>query len=695
MQYIYEIISWLFVIEIIGFIALPITAYLCCELPDYGYSVSKIMGLLFLTYFSWILTYSGFTYSTLVVFFSLFLLAAVSYVFYRKFSFTINKSFAIKNEIFFITIFLIFLIIRSFSPDTYWEISEKFMDTAFINSILRSSTFPPMDPWFSGMPMNYYYFGYLLVADMVKITGTALPIGFNIASAIFYALSASAVFGIGFGLIRKAMFGLVAFVFVLFLGNLVGFVQIIVILFFPAYYERFHVPNSDLLDRLATFSRWPSQNVIPGSISESPYQVYLIGDLHSNLISISFQLLIVAIFLSLLKARKITYLQAIILGMIAGFFYPLNTWDYPTYIAISLAVVFLISVDIKKSLLLSGLIVIPSYILFLPYHLNYRKALEIGIITSNRTELIQYLLIFGAFIFIITYYLINSNNQQIRKNLLKWLVGLVILSPLAFIIKFQLLILLIPLGILAYSGMVREKEPVRKFLFLLVLMGVLLSLFAEVFYIKDAMSRLVYFRYNTIFKLYIQIWILWGIVASYFFYEMIKKKIVYIACILILMASIYPVFITISESKGFKVAPTLDAESSIRKEHPYEYEAIEWLRSKNGTPVILQASGFSYAWNSYVSAFTGLPTVLGWEFHEYQWRMNLEEINIRRSDVEKVYTSSNYEVIKNIVDKYNIKYIYVGSAEHDRYKVTNIFEEQKEKFKLVFKNPEVKIYEVQ
>ncbi len=75
--------------------------------------------------------------------------------------------------------------------------------------------------------------------------------------------------------------------------------------------------------------------------------------------------------------------------------------------------------------------------------------------------------------------------------------------------------------------------------------------------------------------------------------------------------------------------------------------------------------------------------------------MNLEEINIRRSDVEKAYTSSNYEVIKNIIDRYSIKYIYVGSAEHDRYKVTNVFEEQKEKFKLVFKNPEVKIYEVQ
>jgi len=99
MQYLFEVITWLFLIEIIGLIALPITGCLCCGLPDRGYAVSKIMGLLLLTYFSWILTYLSFDYSTSVVFVSLFLLVIVSYVFYRKFGFTINISFAIKNEL--------------------------------------------------------------------------------------------------------------------------------------------------------------------------------------------------------------------------------------------------------------------------------------------------------------------------------------------------------------------------------------------------------------------------------------------------------------------------------------------------------------------------------------------------------------------------------------------------------------------
>lgn len=690
----FEIIAWLIAIEIIGFIALPITAYLCSALPDRGYAVSKIMGLLFLTYFSWILSYSGLGYSTSVVFVSLFLLAAVSCVFYRKFGLTVNISFAIKNELFFGAVFFIFLIIRSYSPDTYLGLDEKFMDMAFINAVLRSPAFPPIDPWFSGVPMNYYYFGYLLITDLVKLTDTILPTGFNIASAIFFAMSASAAFGIGFGLVKKAKFGLVVFAFVLFLGNLTGFVQLLVILFFPAYYQQFYVPNSNLLTRLTSFSQWPSVKVIPGSISEAPYYVYLIGDLHPNLVSISFQLLILAVLLGILIARKITYIQAIMLGLIAGFLYPLNTWDYPAYIVIILAVVFLTGKSIKKVILLSGLIVILSFILFLPYHLGYQIVSEIGIIASKRTELFQYLLIFGAFIFMILYYLVN-NNRLMKKEWLKWLAGLAALIPFAFIIKFQLLILLVPIMFLAYVGVVKEKVPEKQFIFLLILIGALLSLFAELFFIQDAMSRLVYFRLNTIFKLYLQIWILWGIAASYAFYEMLKKKAVYVACILILMASVYPIFVTISQSGGFGGTPTLDAERSIKNAYPYEYQAIGYLRNKNETSVVLQATGYSYAWNSYVSAFTGLPTILGWEWHEYQWRMNLTEINRRKNAVETAYTSPDYEKIKSIIDKYNITYIYIGPVERDRYKITQVFEKEKEKFKLVFKNPDVEIYEVQ
>lgn len=694
MQYFFDIISWLFVIEIIGLITLPIAGYICRTLPDRGYSVSKILGILLMTYFSWILTYSGIDYSTFSVFFSLFLVLMISFIFYRKFGLDINTSFAIKNEFFFASIFFIFLIIRSYSPDNYWETGEKFMDISFINSILRSTTFPPIDPWLSGKPMNYYYFGYLLIADLMKLTGSVFSVGFNIASAIFFALSAGAAFGIGYALIKKARFGLVAFIFVLFLGSLVGFVQLFVILFFPSYYGKFHVPNGDLFTRLTTFNQWPSINIIPGGVFEVPYHVYLVGDLHPDMVSISFHLLILSMVLCALTARTITPIQTIMFGLIVGFFYPLNTWDYPTYITIIIISIFLIIKNFKKAILFSGFILVLSYILYLPYHLDFQKVHEIKVVASGRTELVQYLLIFGTFIFMIFYLLLN-NNQSVRKNWIKWLAGLTVLTIIAFISGFQLLVLLVPLAILSYSKMIKEKIPEKQFIYLIVLIGVLLSFFVEMFYLKDNMGKLGYFRFNTIFKLYLQIWIMWGIAASYAFYELSNKKLIYIVYILLIMASIYPIFVTISQSGGFNVAPGLDGEKTIEKGHPYDYQAIEWLRNMTGTPVVLQAAGFSYAWNSYASIFTGLPTVLGWEWHEYQWRMDLEEINIRRSDVERAYTSPDYGEIKTIISKYDVKYIYIGPVERDRYKITDIFERKKEKFKSVFKNTEVEIYEVQ
>lgn len=211
------------------------------------------------------------------------------------------------------------------------------------------------------------------------------------------------------------------------------------------------------MTRLSSFSQWPSLNIIPGSISEAPYYAYLIGDLHPNLISISFQLLILAVLLNILIDRKITCIQAIMLGLMSGFFYPLNTWDYPVYIVIILAVVFLTIKKAKDSILTSGVIVIVSYVLYLPYHLSFQKVSEIAVISSGRTELIHYFLILGTFIFMISYYLIN-NIQLVKKDWLKWLAGLSVLIPFAFIIKFQLLVILVPLVFLAYSGLYQRER---------------------------------------------------------------------------------------------------------------------------------------------------------------------------------------------------------------------------------------------
>ena len=112
------------------------------------------------------------------------------------------------------------------------------MEFAYLNAVIKTTFFPPYDPWFAGGYLNYYYFGYVLVAALTKLTGVMPAIAFNVAVATFYALTASAAFsfvanlfrlGGRPGLSRGAAIGAgVAGVFLVALvGNLDGFLQLV------------------------------------------------------------------------------------------------------------------------------------------------------------------------------------------------------------------------------------------------------------------------------------------------------------------------------------------------------------------------------------------------------------------------------------------------------------------------------------
>jgi uncharacterized membrane protein len=53
---------------------------------------------------------------------------------------------------------------RAYNPQL--DSTERPMEYMFINSILRSATFPPHDSWLSGNPITYYYFGYVMIAAL-------------------------------------------------------------------------------------------------------------------------------------------------------------------------------------------------------------------------------------------------------------------------------------------------------------------------------------------------------------------------------------------------------------------------------------------------------------------------------------------------------------------------------------------------
>ena len=140
---------------------------------------------------------------------------------------------------------------------------------------------------------------------------------------------------------------------------------------------------------------------------------------------------------------------------------------------------------------------------------------------------------------------------------------------------------------------------------------------------------------------------------------------------------------------------TLNATNYLETAISDDAAAIRWLNDNvEGQPIILEASGDSYQdYDNRVSAMTGLPTDLGWYVHEWLWRNDLEEENQRKEDVQTIYTSSNADQIKSLIEKYKISYLFIGSCEYEKYGEINS-ELLASIGKVVFRQSETTIIEV-
>jgi YYY domain-containing protein len=699
----FDILIWWLVLEIVGLAALPIASQLARNLKDNGYSISKPLGLLLLTYISWIISiFSGYSYFSVLI--SLAVIAACSLVIcFVKGKPQVDKKYLIQFELLFAAAFVAFAIIRAYSPDIYWTGGEKFMDMSFINGLLRTAQFPPQDPWMSGTVMYYYYFGYLIIADLIKLTAVLPSIAFNLATASFFALAFTTALGIGYNLTEKMKYGIITAFLVTIAGNLVGFFQLMDVL----------INKNNVIDNILSFNYWPSSRVIPDTINEFPFFSFLQGDVHAHMISITFQLLILLLLLNIFKSNEMETIPLLAVGLAVGFLYPLNTWDYPVYLFLSVVITgynLLLSKgnarpaaskQYLKTIVAIVAMAVSSYLFYLPYHISYNLKNTISFVPDERTQLVYYLAFYGLFLFLISRFVISKSKITFPRPVYL-ITAFILLSIISIIFKFELLILLVPLLILSILSFLKEQDKPGVFVIILIITGILLSLFCELFYIKDEMgiANPALIRSNTVFKLYLDTWIIWAVPAGYAIFQFRdsfsqKKMWGTFAIILILMVSIYPIFATIGKSGMFRGEPSLNGELYVQKEHPQDYAAFMWFRNIRGQPVVLQASGETYTWNTYITAFTGLPTVIGWGGHEINWRSNYTQINTRFSDVNIMYTSTNPEEVDSLLRKYNVSYIYFGEVEAKRYGIPNLFDSHPEIFPRAFEYGDVVVYKVE
>ncbi|MEM7532166.1 MAG: DUF2298 domain-containing protein, partial [Chloroflexota bacterium] len=203
----YAVGWWWLVVAIIGWVTWPISFVLFNRMRDRGYLFSRTLGWLLGGWLLWLLTSVGILQNTVVYsWLTVVLLAAVSFLILRQRGGEIgrfawkNAGFLIIGELIFVSAYLFFVWIRTLNPDIWqpWFGGEKFMEFAFLNGILRSPTFPPVDPHFAGGVINYYYFGIYLVAYLIKLTGIYAEVAFNLSIPTLFALTVVNTYAIAY-----------------------------------------------------------------------------------------------------------------------------------------------------------------------------------------------------------------------------------------------------------------------------------------------------------------------------------------------------------------------------------------------------------------------------------------------------------------------------------------------------------------
>jgi len=547
-------------------------------LRDRGWAVSRIVGTISITFLAWMASSLRLVpFGTPAVVGALVLLAAGSWFSARNRLkemagfIRVHRRMILTVEAVCLLGFFVFLAVIASNPEIAPE-TERFMDYALLNRIDQTSFFPPADPWFAGKTMNYYYYGYIVVAALHKLVPLPLPFFFNIVLGLIYALFLGASFGMGYNLTGKISYGFFGAAALMLIGNLYGFIQVLI----PREATRIALiqaghPDPGWLREVASqFSSFgffdgarvmvqtgADGTILDYPINEFPFFSLIYGDLHPYVVTYMTNMAILTLLLGVarrtetgwgawgatVRQRALTVaVAAVALGLLVG----AHTWDYPVYLG-----VLFVSTAWKSwrrpaelpdgtgttpepgrrwnFILPAAAVAVLSFLLYLPFNLSFlgqqagHNRGGLGAV-GLRTPLDLFLEAVGIFLFFLAALLaadwINARKsaRPLASPPVMVMVGiglLVLVASGALPLFPTWLFVLLLAAAVVFRMAARGLELEEGYTLGLALVALGLALFCEFFFLVDHYQGGGYERMNTMFKFYTNIWLLLGTAAVY------------------------------------------------------------------------------------------------------------------------------------------------------------------------------------
>ena len=714
---------------VLGLAAMPLSVRIVGTMRgEGGYAIGKIIGLFVCAYLQWFLSSMhilkfSWAISLLSVLLSGIVIWGISLILYKKREVqnegtgispyltanTFGLESIFKWEFAVLTAFVFFTWLQAHRiPSTG---TERVMNYAMMLSMDKTDYLPALDVWCAGEKLNYYYFGQYLWTFVSKISFTSVASAYSLGLAFIATVClifSYIIVGTLLSLIGEhsestcTIGGVIGSLAVTCCGN----VHYIIFYVLAPIIRDILQLKTDAADYFfANSTRYIGH--LPDvpedkTITEFPWYSFTIGDLHAHVIDIISVLTIVSILICLavamserqmdldqdtdedaeetwfaqfkaeLKeffARPAVWMIGFILGIIAM----LNYWDLPIYYVVAGSIILFFNLRRNdKPLIALGTTAVAgiaiyavAYLTKLPFELQFNKFNNGIKICKYHSRLYQWLILWGlpsiVLILFITFLVRTLREDGDSSD-----------------------------GGESSSGVLNRISIPDLCVLLIGLCGIGLALVPEVVFVED-----IYIngnpRCNTMFKLTYQAFILSGLMMGYAItrilalkyksedmlktVKMYRLKRATAVCLVILGFTLMYAYTSSwmwygkAEYWSYK---GIDATQTTRNEMGEEAAVLDFIEENiPGQEVILTAGAYSYTPEGVISALSGHPTVMGWRTHEWLWHNDGDYVYAREQDIQTIYTSDNIDQVRSLIDKYDIKYIYVGPKEYEKYSFTD------------------------